>query len=194
MRVAFAAAVALCSGAARAQVIEIADDGQVAVYDRPAVFTDAGVAPVQTTSAGAPRHAAPTEVRQAIDEAARAYAVDARLLTAVAWRESRFRSDALSRRGARGVMQLMPGTARQLGVDAGDMRQNVHGGAAYLASMLGRFGGDVAKGLAAYNAGPAAVERFGGVPPFAETKAYVASILGRMSPPPATTLWEGLVQ
>ncbi len=181
-RVALAAvalAVAMPSTVARAQVLEIADDGSVATYDRPAVYTDAGVTPIRPDAVVAAR-AAPAEVRREITDAAVTYSVDPRLLEAVAWRESRFRSDALSPKGARGVMQLMPGTARDLGVDASDLRQNVRGGAAYLSAMLGRFGGDVAKGLAAYNAGPGAVERFGGVPPFAETRAYVASIMGRL--------------
>lgn len=182
-RVALAAmgmAVAMPAAIARAQVLEIADDGSVATYDRPSIYTDAGVTPIRPAPAGA----APAEVRREIAAAAASFAVDARLLEAVAWRESRFRSDALSPRGAQGVMQLMPGTARDLGVDAGDLRQNVRGGAAYLSAMLGRFGGDVAKGLAAYNAGPGAVERFGGVPPFAETRAYVASIMGRLGAGP----------
>ena len=200
MRVAYAAAAALLAigpGAVRAQVLEVGDDGRVAVYDRPAVFTDAGVAPVRPDPAPASRaalatRAAPAEVRREIADAATAYSLDARLLDAVAWQESRFRHDALSPKGAQGVMQLMPATARALGVDARDLRQNVRGGAAYLAALLGRFGGDVAKGLAAYNAGPGAVERFGGVPPFAETKAYVASILGRLSP--VTPVWEGTIK
>ena len=164
---------------AAAQVLEIAHDGAVAVYDRPAVFTDDGVRPVVVERPAA--RAAPAEVRREIADAAQAYALKPELLEAVAWAESRFRADALSPKGARGVMQLMPETARDLGVDAADLRQNVRGGAAYLSAMLGRFGGDLAKGLAAYNAGPGAVERFGGVPPFAETRAYVASIMGRLN-------------
>lgn len=169
-------------------MLEVGDDGHVAVYDRPAVFTDAGVTPIRA-GAARPARAGPPEVMREITDAALTYAVDPKLLEAVAWRESRFRADALSPRGAQGVMQLMPGTARILGVDAGDLRQNVRGGAAYLSMMLGRFGGDVAKGLAAYNAGPGAVERFGGVPPFAETRAYVTAILGRLAPAPMP--WEG---
>lgn len=191
-RVAFAVTVVLgFTSPAASQVLEIADDGVVATYDGPAVYTDSGVTPVRLERAATGR-AAPDEVRREIVDAATAYSIDAKLLTAVAWQESRFRHDALSRKGARGVMQLMPGTARDFGVDPGDLRQNVRGGAAYLASMLGRFGGDVAKGLAAYNAGPGAVERFGGVPPFAETKAYVASILGSLKP--ASAIFEGTIQ
>ena len=186
-------AAALLPAAANAQVLEIGDDGAVAVYDRPSVFTDAGAAPIRVARIR-PSAAAPEAVRREIADAARVYAVDPRLLEAVAWRESRFRADALSPKGAQGVMQLMPATARILGVDAGDLRQNVRGGAAYLSEMLGRFGGDVTKSLAAYNAGPGAVERFGGVPPFAETRAYVSSILGRLAPPAPTMLWEGTIK
>jgi soluble lytic murein transglycosylase-like protein len=80
-------------------------------------------------------------------------------------------------------MQLMPGTARALGVDASDPDSNIDGGADYLSQMMHRFGGDEAKALAAYNAGPGAVERYGGVPPYAETRAYVTSILGHLSSP-----------
>jgi soluble lytic murein transglycosylase-like protein len=79
-----------------------------------------------------------------------------------------------------GVMQLMPGTARQLGVDARDVASNIEGGALYLSQMLRRFEGDVPRALAAYNAGPEAVQRYGGIPPYAETQAYVRAILGRL--------------
>ncbi|HWM61070.1 MAG TPA: lytic transglycosylase domain-containing protein, partial [Rhizomicrobium sp.] len=86
-----------------------------------------------------------------------------------------------SPKGARGVMQLMPGTARGLGVNAGDLSANVDDGAAYLAQMLDRFDGDIIKSLAAYNAGPEAVTRYGGVPPYPETQAYVSAVLGRLA-------------
>src|SRR6202012_6136854 len=98
------------------------------------------------------------------------------------WQASHFPPAAVSAPGAVGVMQLMPGTARQLGVDAADLKGNVEGGVAYLGEMLRRFEGDVPRALAAYNAGPEAVQRYGGVPPYAEPKAYVRAILGRLSP------------
>ena len=91
------------------------------------------------------------------------------------------RQEAVSPRGARGVMQLMPATAAHLRVNPDDMASNVDGGAAYLARLLERFDGDIVKTLAAYNAGPEAVERYHGVPPYPETKAYVAAVLDRLA-------------
>ncbi|MCX7969942.1 MAG: lytic transglycosylase domain-containing protein [Negativicutes bacterium] len=108
------------------------------------------------------------------------YGVDPNLAVALAENESGFDATALSPAGAMGIMQLMPGTAAALGVtDAYDPGQNIDGGIRYLKQQLQRFNGDVAKALAAYNAGPAAVERYGGVPPFPETQNYVANILAR---------------
>ncbi len=78
-------------------------------------------------------------------------------------------------------MQLRPATAAELGVDRFDLAQNVTGGAMYLRRMLDSFGGDLPLALAAYNAGPGAVRRFGGAPPFVETRAYVSAILGRLA-------------
>lgn len=196
----------LCSFEARAQVLEIGDDGRVAVYDGPSVFTDRGAAVIEVARPAPavrprvmPVSAAPAHVLREIGDAAAEYSIDPKLLEAVAWRESRFRHSAVSRKGATGVMQLMPGTARDLGVDRFDLRQNIRGGAAYLSSMMRRFGGNVALSLAAYNAGPGAVARYRGVPPFAETRAYVAAIMNRAgaaSAAPAAEIptWEGLVR
>ena len=116
-----------------------------------------------------------------IAEAAERNAVSADLIMEVARRESGFRQTAVSNRDAVGVMQLTAGTARELGVDRYDVRQNIHGGAAYLHRMLSRYDGNVRFALAAYNAGPGAVDRYHGVPPFPETTAYVAAILARLS-------------
>ncbi len=168
--------LSLLSGApAAAQVLEIGDGGAVTVLAGPAVTTAAGVRPLLPQAAPALR-AAPVEL--ALNEAAHRHGVDARLVRAVAAQESGFAQSARSPKGALGVMQLMPATARELGVDAGDLRANIEGGAAYLSRMLGRFG-DVRLALAAYNAGPGAVLRFGGVPPYAETQAYVRRVLAR---------------
>lgn len=92
--------------------------------------------------------------------------------------ESGFKPEAKSWCGAQGLMQLMPGTAKQLGVtDAFNIEQNVDGGCKYIRQMLDTFGGDVKKAIAAYNAGPGAVQKYGGVPPFKETQAYVPAVL-----------------
>jgi soluble lytic murein transglycosylase-like protein len=107
------------------------------------------------------------------------YGVPAGLAKAVARAESGFRADATSGAGAQGLMQLMPATARGLGVhDPFDPEQNAEGGVKYLRSLLDRFHGDAKLALAGYNAGPNAVAKFGGVPPYAETQAYVTRVLG----------------
>ena len=111
--------------------------------------------------------------------AARENNVDARLLAAVAHRESRGNANAVSPVGACGVMQLMPSTARYLGVsNIFDPRENILAGAKYLRTLLDTFNGDLDLTLAAYNAGPGAVQRYGGVPPYRETRAYVAAVRG----------------
>lgn len=164
--------------AARATVIEIADDGHLIVHDRTPRQT-AALSPLPLGS----QHAAgpPPALRPHFDAAADRYELSAELIEAVAWAESRFRQQAVSRAGARGVMQLMPATARDLAVDPRDPGANIRGGTAYLRMLLNRYAGDVVKTLAAYNAGPGAVDRYGGVPPFAETRTYVQTILGRLA-------------
>jgi soluble lytic murein transglycosylase-like protein len=112
-----------------------------------------------------------------IEEAARTHGVDPRLVAAVARRESAWNSKAVSRTGACGLMQLMPSTARYLGVtNVFDPRENIFGGTRYLRTLLDTFNGDLDLTLAAYNAGPGAVEKYRGVPPYRETQAYVAAV------------------
>ena len=117
------------------------------------------------------------ELSRTIHAAAAKYAVDPKLISAVAEVESGGNQSAVSPAGAVGVMQLMPETAAGLGVNPYDMKSNVEGGAKYLREMLDTFDGDVKKAVAAYNAGPNAVKAYGGVPPYAETQNYVNNVL-----------------
>lgn len=167
-------AMLTCGAAsARAEVIEIDDAGN-------AFVVSAAPTPVPAPAAQTLRtpHASMAQMFRASGEQT---SVSDRLIEAVAWTESRFNAEAVSPKGARGVMQLMPGTARGLGVDARDPAQNIRGGAAYLRSLLDQFDGDIVKTLAAYNAGPGAVRRHGGPPPYAETQAYIAQVLNRLA-------------
>jgi soluble lytic murein transglycosylase-like protein len=126
-------------------------------------------APVQTI--------VPEYLSTMITEAGRTHGVDPRLIAAVAKRESAFNPNAISPVGACGVMQLMPATGKFLGVsNLFDARQNIFAGARYLRTLLDTFGGDLDLTLAAYNAGPGAVQKYNGVPPFRETRGYVAAI------------------
>lgn len=121
-----------------------------------------------------PKREAPPEIAKLIDETSRRYGVDSALVHAVVRAESAFDHLAVSRAGARGLMQLMPGTASEVGVrDVFQPRDNLEGGVYYLREMLDRFSGDARLALAAYNAGPAAVDNHGGIPPYAETHDYV---------------------
>ncbi len=114
----------------------------------------------------------------AVAVASSKHGVDPRVMSALVWSESAFRPDAVSRAGAIGLAQLMPGTARGLGVDPWNPEQNLDGGARYLAMQVDRFG-SLELGLAAYNAGPGNVIRYGGIPPFAETQIYVVRVIER---------------
>jgi soluble lytic murein transglycosylase-like protein len=173
----------LFAGSVRADVLDVSSSGLVTVYDRPAIFRSEDVRPI-VAARSLPRRqavmASPSAqaVGALLAQASNRYAIRADLLTSVAWQESHFQSGAISPKGAVGVMQLMDGTARDLGVNRFDLSQNIFGGAAYLKQMLERFGGDETLALAAYNAGPQAVLRAGGVPQIAETRGYVSAILG----------------
>jgi soluble lytic murein transglycosylase-like protein len=141
------------------------------------VVKDARTAATPATGAptGSPR---PTKFAGAIAQAARRHELDPALLTAVVGQESGFRQRAISSAGAMGLMQLMPETARELGVrDPFDPAQNLDGGAKYLRGLIDRYHGRLDLALAAYNAGPGAVDRYGGVPPYRETQSYVSNIL-----------------
>lgn len=121
----------------------------------------------------------PSQYDAQITAAATKYGLDPALLKGLIRQESNFNASARSGAGAQGLTQLMPATASSLGVtDANDPAQAIDGGAKYLKQQLDRFGGDASKALAAYNAGPGAVAKYGGVPPYAETQNYVQKVLG----------------
>jgi hypothetical protein len=118
------------------------------------------------------------DLNQVVNDASGRYRLDPDLVNSVIKAESGFNVRAVSPKGAQGLMQLMPGTAAQLGVpNTFDARQNVEGGTRYLRELLERYNFDLVKALAAYNAGPQRVEQFGGVPPYHETRAYVARVV-----------------
>ncbi|MES2948003.1 MAG: lytic transglycosylase domain-containing protein [Pseudomonadota bacterium] len=125
-------------------------------------------------------HSTRLHVNEYVDEinlAARQYGVDPALVRAVIHAESGFNARARSQKGAMGLMQLMPGTARMLGVvDAHSPSHNIQGGAQYLAGLLAQFKNDVGLATAAYNAGPGAVQKYAGIPPYTETQVYVQRV------------------
>ncbi len=127
---------------------------------------------------GSSKSAPAPPLNEVVNIASAAYHLDPDLVNSVIHAESGFNAHAVSPKGARGLMQLMPGTASQLGVnDSFDPQANVTGGSRYLRELLERYDFDLVKALAAYNAGPERVEQYRGVPPFRETRAYVARIV-----------------
>jgi soluble lytic murein transglycosylase-like protein len=125
-----------------------------------------------------PASTRPADIAEAVNSASGRYRIDPDLVNSVIRAESGFKIHAISPKGAQGLMQLMPGTASNLGVsNAFDPNANVDGGTRYLRELLERYNFDLVKALAAYNAGPHRVEQYGGVPPYLETRKYVASIV-----------------
>ena len=163
----------VAGGAAEPVLIPLSADG---AYELDVVVPDGALLdPYLAHSRLPPAYAAK------VGELAQRFDLSPALLEAVVWQESRWRPDAVSPVGARGLGQLMPGTARDLGVDPNDPMANLEGMARYLRQMLDRFDGNVELALAAYNAGPGRVERAGGIPNIRETKLYVVSVLDRVA-------------
>lgn len=193
----FASSLLATAASVRADVMEIGAGGPAWIAGGPAVAVPASIADSGEPVAAEPVSYAPdlasfTEVdaaagpaiwRDRVAQLAAKYDISPALLEALVWQESRWNTAAVSPVGARGLAQLMPGTARQMGVNPNDPHANLEGGARYLRMQLDAFGGDVEKALAAYNAGPARVIRAGGIPAIRETRDYVASILTRLSTP-----------
>lgn len=150
------------------------DSKQVFQLDAPPIV------PFGALTAKSGKKMSKNQILGLIDAAANKYGVDPKLVRALVKQESGFNPDAKSHAGALGLMQLMPETARSLGVnDPMDPVQNVEGGVKYFKSMLDRFHGNKILALAAYNAGPNAVSKYNGVPPYKETQNYVKSILSQ---------------
>lgn len=181
---ALAAALGLAwVGSAKGQVMEVGEGGVQWVGTPPASARAVVASTPDSAGLLAPGSASgvPSQWRDHVNITAMKYNISPDLLEAVVWQESRWRPDAVSPAGARGLTQLMPATARQLGVDPLDPLAALEGGARYLRMQLDLFDGDVERALAAYNAGPARVQRAGRVPAIRETQIYVASIMARLS-------------
>lgn len=203
--VAVLALATLASVPARADVLEVAGDGSarwiagplalalpqsedplggdLLATDPAADATGLALDLPEAIVADAARQAGlvPAAYAAKVAELAHRFDLSPTLLEAVVWQESRWRADAVSPAGARGLAQLMPGTARDLGVNPDDPFANLEGGARYLRQQMDRFDGDLERALAAYNAGPGRVIRAGGIPAIRETQTYVAAIMGRLS-------------
>jgi soluble lytic murein transglycosylase-like protein len=148
----------------------------------PRFFSTTTVAPEAAPDPGCPG-ATVGQIREIVDEGARRTGLDPQLVRAVVRKESAYDPCATSPKGAQGLMQLMPATQAQFGVtNAYDPRQNVDAGTRLLKGLLEQYGGDLTRALGAYNAGPARVAQFDGLPPFPETQNYVSTILRDISP------------
>ena len=179
--------------AAHADVLEIGTAGATWISGGPTVpeeispaaplaeVGDLTIPEEAVASPAASSAALPARYEAAVHQLAARFDLSPALIEALVWQESRWREGAVSPVGARGLAQLMPGTAREMGVNPDDPLANLEGGARYLRQQLDRFDGDVEKALAAYNAGPGRVEKAGGIPRIRETQVYVAAVMGRLA-------------
>jgi soluble lytic murein transglycosylase-like protein len=163
------------------EIVQIEPDLNPAAPEKSAEAvapTPYGTGPLLPTTAPTPPGSQHVDVTEVVNAASDRYRLDPDLVNSVIRAESGFKVHAISPKGAQGLMQLMPGTASKLGVpNAFDPEANVDGGTRYLRELLERYNFDLIKALAAYNAGPHRVEQYGGVPPYLETRKYVASIV-----------------
>lgn len=157
--------------------IPVADSQNVSMGDTAAVTSGSQTSSAASTS-GNTSSSSSTSLDAYFEEASEKYNVDVKLLKAIAHAESNFNPNATSSSGAMGVMQLMPSTAKSLGItDAYNAYDNIMGGAKVIAEHLANYNGDVSLALAAYNAGSGNVAKYGGVPPFTETQNYIKKVL-----------------
>jgi soluble lytic murein transglycosylase-like protein len=186
-------AACACGGAAHADVLEVDSGGAqwiVGPLSQASAASPQAAQPVPddivvpdeaVAGASDPGAMVPAAYSATVRELSARYDLSPALIEALVWQESRWHANAVSPKGAEGLAQLMPGTARAMGVDPRDPAANLEGGARYLREQLDRFGGDLEMALAAYNAGPGRVESAGGVPNIRETQAYVSAVMGRLS-------------
>lgn len=172
----------LASRAEAAKAAKEADKGTGETTDTDNTFSSALNEAVSKTESSTQNTSSsincPEDLESIFEEAANTYNVSAKLLKAIAKAESNFNPNAVSSAGAVGIMQLMPATAASLGVtNSYDPRQNIMGGAKYIAQLLERYSGNISLALAAYNAGGNNVDKYGGIPPFTETQNYVKKVL-----------------